>query len=290
MRPPFKQRTWELLEIGNEKDRASRFFDYFIFTLILLNVGAFIIGTVPAVNETAGGFLHGFEIFSIVIFTVEYFGRVWSCVTTEKFRNPVTGRIRFSMTPLAVIDLLAILPFYLAFLGIDLRFLRILRIVRILRIAKLSRYLEGLMLFADVLRNRKEELIMTTTVLMVLLIVSSSMMYYAEVDAQPEAFTSIPATMWWAVATLTTVGYGDIYPITALGKIFGSMVAVIGIGLFALPTAILGSGFIEEINKRKEKQNCPYCGKALGEDGSGDRSIPDRPVLRNQSPELFGGP
>ncbi len=261
----LKRRTWEILEIGNEKDRASHYFDGFIFALILLNVAAFIFGTVPAVDEVAGFWLHVFEVFSIAIFTVEYLGRLWSCTTLEKYRHPITGRLRFTATPLALVDLLAILPFYLAFLGIDLRFLRIIRIIRILRIAKLSRYLSSLILFIDVLRNRKEELIMTTTVLVILLIVSSSMMYYAEQEAQPEAFTSIPATMWWSVATLTTVGYGDIFPITVLGKIFGSGVAVIGIGLFALPTAILGSGFIEEINKRKEKRTCPHCGKSLEE-------------------------
>lgn len=266
MRPmSLKRRTWEVLEIGNEKDRLSHCFDVFIFPLILLNVAAFIIGTIPAVDAVAGTHLFIFEVFSIIVFTIEYLGRLWSCTSLEKYRNPVTGRLRFAASPLAVVDLLAILPFYLTFLGLDFRFLRILRIVRILRIAKLSRYLSSLHLFVDVLRNRKEELIMTTTVLLILLIVSSSMMYYAEYDAQPEAFTSIPATMWWAVATLTTVGYGDIYPITALGRIFGSGVAVIGIGLFALPTAILGSGFIEEINKRKEKRTCPHCGKALEE-------------------------
>ncbi len=178
----------------------------------------------------------------------------------EKYHHPVTGRLRFTVTPLALIDLLAILPFYLTFLGIDLRFLRI---VRILRIAKLSRYLSSLHLFIDVLRNRKEELIMTTTVLVLLLIISSSMMYYAEHDAQADVFSGIPATMWWAVATLTTVGYGDIYPVTGLGKLFGTGSAIVGIGLFALPTAILGSGFIEEINKRKEKQTCPHCGKSI---------------------------
>ncbi len=260
-----KRRTWEILEIGNERDPASRYFDGFIFGLILLNVAAFILGTVPAVDEKAGFWLHLFEIISIAVFTVEYLGRLWSCGVLEKYRHPVTGRLRFMATPLALVDLVAILPFYLAFLGIDLRFLRILRIIRILRIAKLSRYLSSLILFIDVVRNRKEELIMTTTVLVMLLIVSSSMMYYAEHDTQPEAFSSIPATMWWAVATLTTVGYGDIYPVTALGKLFGSVVAVIGIGLFALPTAILGSGFIEEINKRKEKRTCPHCGKKLEE-------------------------
>lgn len=164
---------------------------------------------------------------------------------------------------MALVDLLAVLPFFLQFIGVDLRFVRAFRLMRLFRLAKAARYVTALHLFRAVARSKREELVLTTCVLALLLLVASSSMYFAEHGAQPEEFSSIPATMWWAVATLTTVGYGDVIPVTVFGRFLGSAVAILGIGLFALPTAILGSGFVEEIAKTKQPQRCPHCGKEL---------------------------
>jgi voltage-gated potassium channel len=254
----LKERVWRILETAQAGDRFSRVFDAFILVLIVLNVLAVILGTVTEVQQRFGTFLGYFEIASVVVFSLEYAARLWSCTTEPAYAHPLRGRLRFGLTPLALIDLLAILPFYLPFIGVDLR---LLRMIRLFRVVKLVRYMESLQLMGRVIRSKKEELIATLAVLLLLLILTSSLMYYVEHPAQPEVFPDIPASMWWAVATLTTVGYGDAYPITSLGKIFGSMAAILGIGLFALPTAILGSGFLEELQKRKERHICPHCGK-----------------------------
>ena len=175
--------------------------------------------------------------------------------------------MRFAVSGIALIDLLAILPFYLPFVGLDLRFLRALRLIRIVRIAKVGRYYSSLNLIRDTVRARKEELVLSVAIMVLLLVVSASVMYYAEHEVQPEAFPSIPASLWWAVVTLTTVGYGDAFPVTTLGKFLASVISILGIGMFALPTGILGAGFVEEIRKRRDEvevKRCPHCGRELG--------------------------
>ena len=260
----MQKRTWEILEVAEEGDRVSRWFDIFILALIFLSVAAVIGGSVPSVAERYGGALYWFEVFSVAVFTVEYIGRIWACVTSPSFRRPVADRIRFALTPLALIDLLAILPFYLPFVGVDLRSLRALRLLRVLRVAKVGRYYSALRLIRGVMTEQKEELAMTTGIMLLLLIMSASMIYYAENPAQPEQFSSIPASMWWTVVTLTTLGYGDVYPVTIAGKVLAGITAVLGIGMFALPTGIIGSGFVEQIQKSKAKPTCcPHCGGEL---------------------------
>ena len=234
----IKQRVHGLLTPAKPGDKVSRIFDIFLVTLIGLNVLALVIQTVEPVVVLASGFFRWFEIVSVIIFSIEYVLRVWSCVADENFRSPFGGRIRFARTPLALIDFLAVLPFYLPTVGIDLRFLRAVRLFRIFRILKLGRYSEALQRFGRVFVAKKEELMMTVFVLFFLLIVSSALMYHAEHEVQPDIFSSIPATMWWGVATLSTVGYGDVYPVTAWGKVLGSVIAILGIGMFALPTGI----------------------------------------------------
>lgn len=162
-----------------------------------------------------------------------------------------------------LIDLIAILPFYFGAM-IDLRYLRALRLVRFLRLFKLARYSESLQLFATAFRLKRDELVITSALGMVLLLVSSSLMYFAERGAQPEEFSSIPAALWWGVITLTTVGYGDVHPETALGRALGAIVSVIGIGLFALPASLLASGFIEAARQRTI--TCPHCGEEILEE------------------------
>jgi voltage-gated potassium channel len=265
----LRQRTWQILEPAGEDDAASRRFDGFLLTLIALNVLAVVVESVAWVRQDYGWFLTRFEWFSIAAFSIEYLMRVWSAPSDERYRGALGGRLRFVRSPMALVDLLAVLPFYLPFVGIDLRVVRTLRLLRLFRAAKLWRYVSAVGVMAGVIRSRREELVVTTFVLLALLLVSSSLMYYAEHEAQPEAFSSIPAAMWWAVATLTTVGYGDVYPVTALGRLLASIVAVLGIGFVALPTAIVGSGFVEELGRRGKGQGrCPFCGQEF----SGNRT------------------
>lgn len=262
----IKNRVWEILENTKSDDKYGRLDDYFILSLIFLNVVAVILGTVKSIENEFGTLFNYFEIFSVAVFTLEYVLRIWSCTSDRKYSDSFFGRLRYGLLPLSIIDLVAILPFYLPILGIDLRFVRIFRLIRIFRIAKAARYISSLKLFGNVFKAKKEELIITSTVMIILLIVASSFMYIFESNAQPDKFTDIPSTMWWAIATLTTAGYGDVYPITSEGKIIASIVAVLGIGLFALPTGILGAGFVEEFQKSKahlEKHICPHCGKEI---------------------------
>ncbi len=262
----IRKRIWEIAEATKPKDWASRIFVIFILTLIFLNVIAVIVGSIKSVQDRFESLLYGFELFSVLVFTIEYILRLWSCTMDPRFSHPISGRIRFMFHAMTIIDLLAILPFYLPFLGVDMRVLRILRLLRILRIAKVGRYYSSLTLIKQVFQSKKEELILSSTMMALLIVVSSSVLYYCENDAQPETFSSIPATMWWAVATLTTVGYGDLYPVTLLGKFFASIIAILGIGMFALPTGILGAGFVEAVQKSKApRTTCPHCGKELNE-------------------------
>ncbi|MGD2247332.1 MAG: ion transporter [Candidatus Methanofastidiosia archaeon] len=266
----MKERFYSILETASEGDSISRAFDIFIIALITLNVLAVILETVEGLYTQFTQVFAHFELFSICVFTVEYILRVWACTTNEKYSSPVKGRIHFALQPMALIDLFAILPFYLpVMLPLDPRFLRALRLFRLFRLFKMGRYSESLQTLGNVMKSKKEEMVVTFFVISLMLVFASSTIYYVEHDAQPEAFSSIPAAMWWGVATLTTVGYGDVYPITPLGKFLGAVIALLGIGMFALPAGILASGFAEELQKktRKESLICPHCGKNIDDPG-----------------------
>lgn len=265
MSTSFRQRLWTILDVARPADRLSRGFDIALLSLIVLNILAVVLETVDSINQQIGPALCAFEWFSVAVFSAEYLLRLWSAPADPRFAQPIRGRLRFMVTPMALIDLMAVLPAYLPMLGFDLRFVRALRLLRIFRAAKLARYITALRLFGDVIRAKREELVLTTCVFALMLLITSCLMYFAEHDAQPEAFSSIPAAMWWSVVTLTTVGYGDVHPVTSLGRLLASFSAILGIGFFALPTAILGSGFIEEVEKRKEPRGrtCPHCGREL---------------------------
>jgi voltage-gated potassium channel len=191
----------------------------------------------------------------VIVFSIEYLLRLWTIVEKKGYDDPIKGRIRFVFSPMALIDLLAILPFYLPFLGIDLRFLRILRIFRIFRLLKMARYSSAFTMIKSVLKDKKEELLVTLLFIIIILVIISTLMFYIERDAQPEVFGSIPKSLWWGVVTLTTVGYGDIYPVTALGKILGGIITLLGVGLIALPSGILASGYTEQIQKSKNNKS-----------------------------------
>jgi voltage-gated potassium channel len=258
-----RRRAREIVVVARPGDTASRAFDVFIVILILLNVAAMIAESVERVRNAMATSFVLFEYFSVAVFSLEYVLRVWSCVEDPLYRHPLVGRLRFALTPLALVDLLAVLPFYLPFVHLDLRMLRMLRIMRISRLAKLGRYSESLQTLGRVVATKKEQLISTVFILLILLVIASCLMFYAEHEVQPDKFSSIPAAMWWAATTLTTVGYGDVCPVTFAGKLMGSVIAVLGIGMFALPTGILGAGFVEEMQRPRLSKSCPHCGKEI---------------------------
>lgn len=265
----LKHRVYDILNLATPYDQVSKCFDIFLLSLIFLNLVAVALETVDTLFEQYRLWFRGFEIFSVAVFTVEYLLRVWSCTAKKAYQHPIWGRLKFMITPLAIIDLLAIIPFYLPLLSPQMRMGRALRLFRLFRVFKLNRYTDSLNLLLRVLRLRKEELILSLFVLAILLSIASSLIYFVEHSAQPEAFSSIPQAMWWGTITLTTVGYGDVYPVTLLGRILGGALAVLGVGLFALPAGILASGFSEELQARKEKKQkiqgnvCPHCGQVI---------------------------
>jgi voltage-gated potassium channel len=238
--------------------------------LILANVLAAILETVRPWRERYGAAFESFEALSVDVFIVEYVLRVWTCTLDQRYRRPVIGRLRYIVSPLALIDLAAIVPALLpGDVFLDLRFARAIRLVRMLRALKVARYSRTMQTFANVFRERTADLALIGIFLALLLVLSASLMYFAEHGTQPEVFSSIPAAMWWAVVTLTTVGYGDVYPMTPWGKCLGALIALIGIGFFALPAGILAAAFAEEVHKSRsvETKSCPHCGGALGPEG-----------------------
>ncbi len=261
----LKQRTRAVLELATEGGRLSRAADIFLVVLIVLNVLAVILETVDSVSSRMPRLFEMFELISVAIFTVEYLLRVWSCTAGANYPRPILGRLRFVLTPLLLVDLVALLPAYLpAVIALDLRSLRAVRLFRFVRLLKIARYSESLRTMGRVFAAKRAELGITLFGVAILLVLASTLIYFAEHGTQPEVFSSIPAAMRWGVCTLTTVGYGDVYPVTMSGKAIGTIIAILGVGLFALPAGILGSGFMEEVEKRKQRHPyvCPHCGHA----------------------------
>lgn len=236
-----------------------------ILAIIFLNVIAVALESEHTLALRLGRVFSTFDLVSLTLFTIEYCIRLWTCVEENKWSHPLWGRLRFARTPFALVDLLAVAPFFLPMIfTFDLRIMRALRLLRVFRILKLGRHSEAMQTLTRVARNKREELTISLLVVFILLVVSSTAMYYVERDSQPQLFSSIPAAMWWTTITLTTVGYGDAYPVTAAGRVIGAVVAIFGIALFALPTAILASGFIDELQLAKGRVDiCPHCGKEL---------------------------
>jgi len=263
----WKKRIYELVEIADKEDRLSRFVDGFIISLIIINIIAMVAESYTHFNSQNHLWLKRLEIFTISVFSIEYILRIW----TAKLKYPRARHAiqRYIFSPMAIVDLLSILPFYLSLcLSYDLSYFLILRLFRILHVLKLHRYFDGINLIAVVLRKKSRELVAAVMLIFILLVIGSILMYYIESPVQPDKFPNIPTAFWWAVETLTTVGYGDIYPITGWGQFVSGVIAFLGVGLVALPTGILSSGFLKEFTEQLDKKEendkyCPNCGKKI---------------------------
>lgn len=251
----MKKRIYDFIE-------HNPVFIRFIYGLIILNVVSLIIGSYKEVREMNTRFLDAFELFSVVVFTIEYLLRLWTADLNDQYTGgSFHKRMKFVFSTYGLIDLIAILPFYLPLIfPFDLRVVRILRITRLVRIFKLGRYSKSMKTISSVLKETRSELGITLFIAFIMLVLASTLMYYIEGEVQPDKFASIGHSFWWAVATLTTVGYGDVYPVTAMGKILSGAIALIGVGIVALPTGIISSAFVEKIQKNKKTCTCPNCG------------------------------
>lgn len=220
-----------LKQLVEESDTpVGRAFDLFIQTLIVLSLISFSIETLPNLSESAQSWLRGFEVFSVIVFSIEYLLRVYVA----------TPRSRYIFSFFGIIDIVAIVPFYLG-TGVDLRSIRTLRLLRLFRIFKLARYSAAVRRFHVALRIAKEEIVLFLGATLILLYLAALGIYYFESDAQPEQFGSVFHSLWWAVATLTTVGYGDVYPITVGGRIFTFLILLIGLGVISMPAGLVAS-------------------------------------------------
>jgi voltage-gated potassium channel len=233
----MKQRIKDIIEINDTK--ASKIFAIFIQVLILISIVTFTIETIPDLKPQTRSILYAVEVFSVIVFTIEYILRIY--VTDKK--------LKFIFSFFGIIDLLAILPFYLSF-GVDLRSLRALRFLRLFRILKLVRYNRAMNHFASAIKSAKEEIFLFLFITIILIYFSAVGIYYFENKAQPEHFSSIFDSLWWAIVTLTTVGYGDVYPITVGGKVFTFFILLIGLGIVAIPTGIITSALTKSVDKK----------------------------------------
>lgn len=264
----IKYRTFKIVQTADDNDKISKAFDFLIISLIIINTITIIADTfdLSATVKTAFSVI---ETVSVIIFTIEYALRLWTADLLYKDASSFKSRLKFIFSFMAIIDLLAIFPFYIPFLiPIDLRILRVLRVVRLFRLFKINRYTDAFSMIGNVLKSKANQLLSSIFSVSLLMIISSILMYNVENAAQPDKFVNAFSGLWWAVATLTTVGYGDIYPVTVFGKILSATIAILGIGLVAVPTGIISAGFIEQIEKSKEKDKkefCPYCGHKLDE-------------------------
>ncbi len=231
-----------LVELNGTK--TSRRFAYFIQFLIIVSVITFSIETLPNLKPQTRVVLNAIEVFSVLVFTLEYVARIY--VADKK--------LKFVFSFFGLIDFLAILPFYLA-LGVDLRSLRLLRMFRLFRLFKLVRYNKAMLHFAKAMKMAKEQIILFMVITLMLIYFSAVGIYYFENEAQPEHFSSIFSSLWWSIVTLTTVGYGDVYPVTIGGRVFTFFILLIGLGIVAIPTGIISSSLTKAVDPVEEKKN-----------------------------------
>ncbi len=247
----IQKRTSQLLSKGNVADKPSQYVDMILFILIVLNIAAVCLESVKHIGNEYKLAFNAFEFFSVAIFSIEYVLRVWSAPARNDLGNStnIIKRMKYIFSFTGLIDFLAIIPSILPYFfgGLDLRWLRVLRLLRLLKISNYSSALED---FFSAIKADWRSFSAALYLMVIALFLSSALMYIAEHDSQPEKFSSIPETMWWGLITLTTVGYGDVSPVTPLGKIIGAFTAIMGVCTVALLTGIVASAFA---NQRAQK-------------------------------------
>ena len=254
-----RKRIFEIIEVGNDLDYISRGYDFANAFAIILNLAVSILYTFSELREQYGTFLYILEEITVAAFCNDYVLRVW----TAKFLYPeLTERhaIRkyvFSFT--GIVDLFSFLPYYIPlFFPAGAVAFRMLRIIRIFRLFRINSYYDSLNVITEVINDKKQQLFSSVFIILVLMIASSLCMYSIEHEAQPEVFTNAFSGIWWAASTLLTVGYGDIYPVTTIGKLFGILITFLGVGMVAIPTGIISAGFVEQYTSIKRKTEYGY--------------------------------
>lgn len=229
-------------------------FNRFMIMVILAAVTLSVLGTEPTVVHENGKWFIYAEMAFGAIFAIEYFCRVWSVVEEPHDSSDFSKRVRYMSSPMAVIDLIVVIASLTPFVFTDIAILRVVRLFRLAALAKFGRFSHALQELHEAVHSRRYELSVTVGLAACLMLFGATALYWAEGDIQPDRFGSIPRALWWAVITLTTVGYGDSSPITPIGKILAAIIALGGVALVAMPTGILAAAFSETMHKRREQE------------------------------------
>jgi voltage-gated potassium channel len=274
----LKKFLYDTMEVPASEDRQGLVYELFMSVLIILNALAMIVGTVAVIQQEYDWILTPFENSSLLIFSVEYIILLWVCTENSDYSDPLGGRIRYALTPVALINLLSVLPAFIPFLiPFDLRALRLLRLFRIIRLLKLTKYSDSLKIIFRALEAKKEQFLLTFVAVIVFVIITSIFVYYAETGENPnEAFTDLPHTIWWGLDTLSPVSGEDAAPITVTGKMIMTIYALLQIAIFAIPAGIMCSAFDEQWAKEynaschgpadpptRIQVSCPHCAQSF---------------------------
>ncbi len=252
----LRLRFFHVLHRPVPSNRAAKYANYVLAAVILINCLAVALETVPSIFAPNRGLFRALEAFSTGFFIVEYLLRLWVCVEQARYSAPLSGRLRYALHPLPLLDLVVILTLWAPW---DLRFLRIFRLSRLLRVLRLEGLDHSLRAITAAIGRRKNFLVVSMLMMLITTYCLAALLYQVEHAAQPDKFSSIPETLWWAVVTLTTIGYGDVAPVTSLGKALAGTLVLVGIGVFALPTAITTAAILDAGADRHGR--CPHCGK-----------------------------
>lgn len=249
---PYRKRLADIIDVRTGNDMAGRLFDFFYLFVILLNLAASIMLTYENLKIKYGDLLLVTERVTVIIFCIDYILRIW----TAKYQYPETTRVRavrkYLLSFTGIVDLLSFFPYFLpVFFPAGAVAFRMLRVMRVFRLFRINAYYDSFKLITDVLSSKKQQLFSSVFTILILMMASSLCMYSLEHEAQPEVFTNAFSGIWWAASTLLTVGYGDIYPITTMGKIFGIFITFLGVGMVAIPTGIISAGFVDQYSHIK---------------------------------------
>jgi voltage-gated potassium channel len=246
----WRHRAYEILEHGPVGDRGMRFVSRFLILLVLVNVAAVVLESVPRYEAAYQNIFIAIEVVSIIVFSVEYAVRIWAAAEHAPYRQvtPARARMRYIMSTDGLIDLVSILPFWLAFV-VPAEF-RVIQLLRIVRFLKLARYSPAMRSLLEAIYTERRALIGCLFILFGATLITASFMHLAERDAQPDKFGTIPDAMWWAIVTLGTIGYGDVVPVTPLGKIIAAVTILCAIVMIALPVGIIATAFSDQIHRR----------------------------------------
>jgi voltage-gated potassium channel len=258
----LRQKAYRQLEPTAWRRKGLSPVNHFLVYLIIIAVIEAVLDTEPVISQGRELLLNNIEFGLGIIFLVEYVARAWVAVENPRFAKYRYPRLRYMVTPMAMIDLLAILPALFAFGGASSLVLRFFRVMRMLRLAKLGRTSKAFKLLREAFIQKRQEFALILGMLLVTILVAGSLLYWAEGGDQPDKFGSIPRAMWWAIVTLTTVGYGDAFPITPLGKFLAGVIAIMGVMLIALPTGLFAASFTEAMEKEREEDAAEEAEKA----------------------------